>query len=169
MLGFYFGLGISCFLRTIVVQFLALRDKDMVMKCFRSVIKYVSITGIIVGCILAVTSPLIATAFFKDAKMRTKMRDSVIIYSFHLFINLQVPIFNSIFRYLEMKKFILLINIFLYNFLIHFFSILLIFVLDFGFYGFMLSYLLAEVVLMSILLIVFYMKAENQIEEIITK
>ena len=184
-------MGISCFLRTIVVQFIGLRDAEMIKMCFKTVLKYLVITGIIFSVVLALSAPLVSRIFFSKPEYISLLNKSIWVYCVHLTINFCLPTFNSIcryllsiiyickyiyqyastcppdinYRYLELKTFNFLIVAVEYNILITITCAIVIIVLKLELVGIMFSYMISELIMLITICAVLSKIYDRQIDD----
>jgi Na+-driven multidrug efflux pump len=97
---YYFAIGISTFMRTIISQFIGFKDHTMVKKCISQILGHVAILGLICGLLFFVMRNAIGFLFFQKEEQREIFSDCMLYFMLGFIQLFCLPVLPSLLRYL---------------------------------------------------------------------
>ena len=93
------GYGVSCFLRTIVSYYVAMKNDKMILYLLKVIYLYAFISGLILSALSLAVSPYIGQLFYSDGKSQQVFKDCFQIFCLHFTLTYLTPVINTTYRF----------------------------------------------------------------------
>ena len=99
MAVFSIGCGISCFLRTIVSYFVAMKNDKMILYLLKVIYLYAIILGLILSVLFFALSSYMGRLFYSDSESLEVFKICYKIFCLHFTLAYLIPVINTTYRF----------------------------------------------------------------------
>ena len=97
------GFGISCFMRTIVSYFVAMKNNEMILYSLKVIFLYTIILGLILSALLFTLSSYVGRIFYSDSESLETFGYCYKIFCLHFTFTYFIPVINSTYRFPQIQ------------------------------------------------------------------